>query len=158
MTGGRLDSQNLGTLFLSFGDLLGSGDRPLLEEYRVQIRLISSLSTLPFPEKQFRVQALHAVVGMDVKGPVSAQTTKVSPSLATWLLVPPCYQLNLGSCLCSYSLSDNSWSGEELCFPSCSFLQRGQGDFEGRALHPTWSLLRRKGTLCCLVLLGSPQI
>lgn len=82
MTGGRLDSQNLGTLFLSFGDLLGSGDRPLLEEYRVQIRLISSLSTLPFPEKQFRVQVLPAVVGMDVKGPVSAQTTKVSGHVA----------------------------------------------------------------------------
>lgn len=42
-------------------------------------------------------------------------------------------------------------------FPAVPFC-RGQGDFEGRALHPTWSLLGRKATLCCLVLLGSPQI
>lgn len=89
MTGERLDSQNLGTLFLSFGDLLGSGDRPLLKEYRVQ-------------RNSFRVQVLPAVVGMDVKGPISAQTTKVSPSLATWLLMPPCYQLNFRSCLRFY--------------------------------------------------------
>lgn len=122
---------------------------PLLKEHRVQARLIFfNLVSIPSPEMQVRVQVLPAVVDMGVKGPIPAH---VSPSLATWLLVPPCYQLNLESCLRSYKLSDNSWPlGEvECCFPSCS-LCRGQGDLEGSALYPAWSGLGRKATQDCL--------
>lgn len=71
---------------------------PLLEKHRVQVRLIFSLFTIPSPEMQVRVQVLPAVVDMDMKGPITSPA-HVSPSLATWLLVPPCYQLNLESCL-----------------------------------------------------------
>lgn len=70
---------------------------PLLEKHRVRVRLIFSLLTIPSPEMQARVQVLLAVVDMDLKGPIPALPT--FPSLATWLLVPPCYQLNLESCL-----------------------------------------------------------
>lgn len=111
--------------------LLGPGDQPLLEEYRVQIRLISSLSTLCFPEKPFRVQVLPAVVGMDVKRPTPVQSTKF---LHPWPRGCSCLLITSSTSGPVYAPTSRVITvgrGEvECCLPSCSSLQRPR-DLEG---------------------------